>query len=80
MEAVFEALGVDKWRGADNNKGQECVLYMRQTVILTAHCEVCLPIPCPAERLHTATREAFQNLVTRAVDKSVDLMVIAGDV
>lgn len=34
----------------------------------------------PAERLRTATRDAFQNLVTRAIDESVDFMVIAGDV
>jgi DNA repair exonuclease SbcCD nuclease subunit len=34
----------------------------------------------PAERLRTATRDAFQNLVTRAIDEEVDFMVIAGDV
>ena len=34
----------------------------------------------PAERLRTATRDAFQNLVTRAIDESVEFMVIAGDV
>jgi len=34
----------------------------------------------PAERLRTATRDAFQNLVTQAVDEQVEFMVIAGDV
>jgi DNA repair protein SbcD/Mre11 len=34
----------------------------------------------PAERLRTATRDAFHNLVTRAIDEKVDLVVIAGDV
>jgi DNA repair exonuclease SbcCD nuclease subunit len=34
----------------------------------------------PAERLRTASRDAFQNLVTRAIDDQVDFMVIAGDV
>lgn len=34
----------------------------------------------PAERLRTATRDAFQNLVTQAIDEAVDFMVIAGDV
>lgn len=34
----------------------------------------------PAERLRTATRDAFQNLVTQAIDERVDFMVIAGDV
>lgn len=34
----------------------------------------------PADRLRTATRDAFQNLVSRAVDEQVDFMVIAGDV
>ena len=34
----------------------------------------------PAERLRTATRDAFHNLVTQAVDEQVDFMVIAGDV
>jgi DNA repair exonuclease SbcCD nuclease subunit len=34
----------------------------------------------PAERLRTATRDAFQNLVTQAIDEQVDFMVIAGDV
>jgi exonuclease SbcD len=34
----------------------------------------------PAERLRTATRDAFRNLVTHAVDEQVDFVVIAGDV
>jgi DNA repair exonuclease SbcCD nuclease subunit len=34
----------------------------------------------PAERLRTATRDAFGNLITRAIDEAVDFMVIAGDV
>jgi exonuclease SbcD len=34
----------------------------------------------PAERVRTATRDAFFNLVTRAIDESVDFVVIAGDV
>ncbi len=34
----------------------------------------------PAERLRTATRDAFHNLVTHAIDDQVDFMVIAGDV
>lgn len=34
----------------------------------------------PAERLRTATREAFQNLVSIAIDEQVDFMVIAGDI
>lgn len=34
----------------------------------------------PADRLRTATRDAFHNLVSRAVDEQVDFMVIAGDV
>lgn len=34
----------------------------------------------PVERLRTATRDAFHNLVTRAIDERVDFMVIAGDV
>jgi DNA repair exonuclease SbcCD nuclease subunit len=34
----------------------------------------------PAERLRSATRDAFQNLVNIAIDESVDFMVIAGDV
>lgn len=34
----------------------------------------------PAERLRTATRDAFLNLVTCAIDEPVDFMVVAGDV
>ena len=34
----------------------------------------------PADRLRTATRDAFHNLVSCAVDEQVDFMVIAGDV
>lgn len=34
----------------------------------------------PADRLRTATRDAFHNLVTQAIDEQVDFMVIAGDV
>ena len=34
----------------------------------------------PAERVRTATRDAFYNLVTRAIEESVDFLVIAGDV
>ncbi len=34
----------------------------------------------PAERLRTATRDAFQNLVNVAIDEKIDFMVIAGDV
>jgi DNA repair protein SbcD/Mre11 len=34
----------------------------------------------PAERLRTATRDAFHNLVTQAIDEEVDFMVIAGDI
>lgn len=34
----------------------------------------------PAQRLRTATRDAFHHLVTRAIDETVDFMVIAGDV
>ncbi len=34
----------------------------------------------PAERLRTATRDAFHKLVTCAIDEQVDFMVIAGDV
>ena len=34
----------------------------------------------PAERLRTATRDAFHNLVTQAIGEQVDFMVIAGDV
>lgn len=34
----------------------------------------------PTERLRTATRDAFHNLVTQAIDEQVDFMVIAGDV
>lgn len=33
----------------------------------------------PVEMLRTATREAFTNLVTEAIEQSVDFMVIAGD-
>ena len=33
----------------------------------------------PVEMLRTATREAFTNLVTEAIDQLVDFMVIAGD-
>ena len=36
-------------------------------------------LDAPAERLRTATREAFERLVTRAIEESVDFMVIAGD-
>ena len=34
----------------------------------------------PAGRLRTATRDAFHNLVTSAIDEQVDFMVIAGDI
>ncbi len=34
----------------------------------------------PAERLRTATRDAFHHLVGKAIDEQVDFMVIAGDV
>lgn len=34
----------------------------------------------PAERLRTATRDAFRNLVSVAIEEQVDFMVIAGDV
>ncbi|MBC7380510.1 MAG: DNA repair exonuclease [Burkholderiaceae bacterium] len=34
----------------------------------------------PADRLRTATRDAFHNLVSAAIDEQVDFMVIAGDV
>ncbi len=34
----------------------------------------------PAERLRTATRDAFYNLVTRSIEEAVDFVVIAGDV
>lgn len=34
----------------------------------------------PAERLRTATREAFRRLVGLAIEEAVDFMVIAGDV
>jgi exonuclease SbcD len=34
----------------------------------------------PAERLRTATRDAFHKLVSSALDEAVDFMVIAGDV
>ncbi len=33
----------------------------------------------PAERLRTATRDAFENLVSLAIDEAVDFLVIAGD-
>ncbi len=33
----------------------------------------------PADRLRTATRDAFDNLVTLALDEAVDFLVIAGD-
>ena len=33
----------------------------------------------PIELLRTATREAFSNLVTEAIDSAVDFCVIAGD-
>ena len=34
----------------------------------------------PTERLRTATRDAFQNLVNIAIDEKVDFVVIASDV
>ena len=34
----------------------------------------------PADRLRTATRDAFHNLVSSAIDEQVDFVVIAGDV
>ncbi len=34
----------------------------------------------PAERLRTATRDAFKNLTSTAIDEQVDFVVIAGDV
>lgn len=34
----------------------------------------------PAERVRTATRDAFYNLITQAIEESVDFVVIAGDV
>lgn len=34
----------------------------------------------PADRLRTATRDAFHKLVSSAIDEEVDFMVIAGDV
>lgn len=34
----------------------------------------------PAERLRTATRDAFHNLVSSAIDEQVAFMIIAGDV
>jgi DNA repair exonuclease SbcCD nuclease subunit len=34
----------------------------------------------PADRFRTATRDAFHNLVSSALDEQVDFMVIAGDV
>ena len=33
----------------------------------------------PAELLRTATRDAFENLVSLALEEQVDFMVIAGD-
>ena len=33
----------------------------------------------PAERLRTATRDAFENLVSLAIDEAVDFLIIAGD-
>ena len=39
----------------------------------------CYP-DAPAERLRTATRDAFDQLVTRAIAEQIDCMVIAGDV
>jgi DNA repair exonuclease SbcCD nuclease subunit len=33
----------------------------------------------PVEMLRTATRDAFTNLITEAIEQSVDFMVIAGD-
>ena len=37
-------------------------------------------LDAPADRLRTATRDAFHNLVSHAIDEQVDFMVIAGDV
>ncbi len=34
----------------------------------------------PADRVRTATRDAFYNLISRAIDEAVDFVVIAGDV
>jgi len=34
----------------------------------------------PTERLRTATRDAFDNLVSSAIDEQVDFLIIAGDV
>ncbi len=34
----------------------------------------------PAERLRTATRDAFNNLVSSAIEEEVDFVVIAGDI
>jgi exonuclease SbcD len=34
----------------------------------------------PTGRLRTATRDAFHNLVTCAIDEQVDFMFIAGDI
>lgn len=33
----------------------------------------------PADRIRSATREAFENLITLAVDETVDFVVLAGD-
>jgi DNA repair exonuclease SbcCD nuclease subunit len=33
----------------------------------------------PAEKLRSATRDAFSNLITEAIEQAVDFMVIAGD-
>jgi len=39
----------------------------------------CYP-DAPADRLRTATRDAFHNLVSSGIDEQVDFLVIAGDV
>ena len=36
-------------------------------------------LDAPIDLLRTATREAFSNLVSEAIDESVDFVVIAGD-